>query len=214
VNQRVSLIFNVILGIAVAILYYLHFSSSKTTSGTNESNDSTAIIEEEVIVLDSLPDLGASNGAIAYIDIEELTSKYQYYKDGVSSLENDFKRKQSELLKKEQILQENASRYEKLAPSLSPEARQLREKDLMAEQQSIMEYKDRLEKDLSDKETNFSKEFLKKLDNYLKSLSKEKNYSYVFTYVKGGPSSIVYAKDSLNITNQVIKSLNDQYKKK
>ena len=84
----------------------------------------------------------------------------------------------------------------------------------MEEEKKLIELKDRLEKDLADKQDNFSKEFLMKIDNYLKSLGKEKNYSYVFTYTKGGPSSIVYAKDSLDITKQVVKSLNELYKKK
>jgi len=213
VNQRTSLIFNVILGIAVAVLYFLHFKSSKipVSAGAQTEVDSTVV---EEIVVDSLPNLGSSTGAVAYINWEEFIDKYQYYKDGVNSLENDYKRKGAELMKKQQVLEDNVARYQKLAGSLTPEIRQQREGELMEEEKKLIELKDRLEKDLADKQDNFSKEFLMKIDNYLKSLGKEKNYSYVFTYTKGGPSSIVYAKDSLDITKQVVKSLNELYKKK
>jgi outer membrane protein len=213
VNQRTSLIFNVILGVAVAVLYFLHFNVSKTPVSASDKTDVDSTVVEEIVV-DSLPNLGSSAGAVAYINWDEFIDKYQYYKDGVSSLENDYKRKGGELMKKQQVLEDNVARYQKLAGSLTPEIRQQREGELMEEEKRLIELKDRLEKDLSDKQDNFSKEFLMKIDNYLKSLGKEKNYSYVFTYTKGGPSSIVYAKDSLDITKQVVKSLNDLYKKK
>ena len=78
----------------------------------------------------------------------------------------------------------------------------------------LVELRDRLRSDLAEKQEKFNKDFLNKIDGYLKVLSKEKNYSYVFTYVKGNPATIVYAKDTLNISNQVIHALNEQYKKK
>jgi len=212
VNQRISLILNGVLAVAVIGLYVLHFKGQK---GTNEvSATDTTKTQEAQINLDSLPTIISDNGAIAFIDFEQLTSKYKFYKDGVAALENDFKRKEAELMKKQQVLEENFARYQQLAQSLTPEVREKREKDLMEEEQRLLQLRDRLGKELTDKEANFNKEFLTKIDTYLKTLSKEKNYSYVFTYVKGGPATIVYAKDSLNISTQVINSLNEQYKKK
>lgn len=210
-NQRISLILNGVLAVAVIGLYVLHFKGQKTSQDTS-SNDSTKV--EEALQLDSLPTIISDNGAIAFIDFEQLTTKYKFYKDGVANLENDFKKKEAELMKKQQTLEENVARYQQLAQSLTPEVREKREKDLMEEEQRLLQLRDRLGKELTDKEANFNKEFLMKIDSYLKVLSKEKNYSYVFTYVKGGPATIVYAKDSLNISTQVINSLNEQYKKK
>ena len=211
-NQRISLILNVVLTIAVIGLYVLHFRSGSCTAASPDT-DTTQTVKESTIKLEDLPALGSANGAIAFIDFEKLTDKYQFYKDGVKSLENDYKRKEGELMKKQKTLEENYSRYQQLAPSLTPEIREQREKEIMDEEKRLFDLRDRLAKDLTDKETNFNKDFLLKIDNYLKGLSKEKNYSYIFTYVKGGPSSIVYASDSLNITTEVVNSLNAQYKK-
>lgn len=211
-NQRLSLIINGILAIAVIILFVLHFRDQKAQIA-GATGDSTLVLEE-VLEIDSLPNLGSNNGAIAFIDFEELTNKYQFYKDGIANLENDFKRKEGEFAKKQKTYEENVGRYQQLAQSLTPEVREKREKDLIVEEQTLVELRDRLRADLADKEENFNKNFLKKLDEYLKVLSKEKNYSYVFTYVKGNPATIVYAKDTLNISSQVIDALNTQYKKK
>jgi outer membrane protein len=212
VNQRISLILNGVLALAVIGLYVLHFKGQTTTHAQAIVADST--IEDLAIEFDSLPNLGSNNGAIAFIDFEKLTNKYQFYKDGVTNLENDYKKKEAELMKKQQLLEENFTRYQQLAPSLSPEVREKRENDLREEEQRLFQLRDRLGKDLTDKEATFNKQFLTKIDTYLKALGKERNYSYVFTYVKGGPATIVYAKDTLNISDQVIHALNDQYKKK
>jgi outer membrane protein len=214
VNQRlpiISLILNGVLAIAVVVLYVLHFNGSKSAVAVVDGIDT---IQEAVLELDSLPNLGSNNGAIAFIDFEQLTKKYQFYKDGISNLEKDFQKKEAEFMKKQQAYEESVGRYQQLAASLTPEVREKRERELMEEEQKLVELRDRLRKDLGDKEENFNKDFLNKIDGYLKVLSKEKNYSYVFTYVKGSPATIVYAKDTLNISDQVIYALNEQYKKK
>ncbi len=213
-NQRlplISLILNGVLAIAVIVLYVLHFNGSKSSVAVKDGTDT---IQEALLELDSLPDLGSSNGAIAFIDFEELTKRYQFYKDGIASLEKDFERKEAEFVKKQQTYEENVARYQELAAGYTPDARERRERDLMAEEQKLVELRDRLRSDLAEKQEKFNKDFLNKIDGYLKVLSKEKNYSYVFTYVKGNPATIVYAKDTLNISNQVINALNEQYKKK
>lgn len=210
-NQRISLILNGVLAIAVIVLYVLHFNGQKASTAEVDATDTT---KEVALQLDSLPDLGSNNGAIAFIDFEELTKKYQFYKDGIASLERDFNKKEAEFVKKEQTYQENVGRYQQLAAGFTPEVREKRERDLMEEEQKLVELRDRLRADLADKQENFNKDFLNKIDGYLKVLSKEKNYSYVFTYVKGNPATIVYAKDTLNISDQVIHALNEQYKKK
>ncbi len=211
-NQRISLILNGVLALAVIGLYVLHFKGQKSANVQTIVADST--LEDIAIEFDSLPNLGSNQGAIAFIDFEKLTSKYQFYKDGVTNLENDYKKKEGELMKKQQLLEENFTRYQQLAPSFSPEVREKRENDLREEEQRLFQLRDRLGKDLTEKEATFNKQFLTKIDTYLKTLGKERNYSYVFTYVKGGPATIVYAKDTLNISDQVINALNDQYKKK
>ena len=210
-NQRISLILNGVLAIAVIVLYFLHFNGQKSSS---TQLDATDTIQESSLVLDSLPNLGSNSGAIAFIDFEELTKKYKFYKDGISNLERDFQKKESEFVKKQQTYEENVARYQQMAAGFTAEVREKRERDLMEEEQKLVELRDRLRDDLADKQENFNKEFLNKIDGYLKVLSKEKNFSSVFTYIKGNPATIVYAKDTLNISSQVIHALNEQYLKK
>jgi outer membrane protein len=209
--KNLSLILNGILIVAVAILFYLHFSSPKTSTSTEgttvEKADSTNSLPPV-----KLPEIRSVNGPIAYINYDVLVDKYKYYKDLENQFEGFAKRKESELAKKEQSWMESVERYKQLGESMTPEARAQREQQLSEEQNNLLMLREQMRAEVAEKQANLNKDFLKKIDDYLKQLSKQKNYSYVFTYSKGGPATIVFANDSLEITNQVIEGLNKGYK--
>ncbi len=51
----------------------------------------------------------------------------------------------------------------------------------------------------------------KKIENYLAEYNKDGKYGYIFSHSAG---DFIYFKDSVNnITNNIIKGLNDNYKK-
>jgi outer membrane protein len=206
--KNLSLALNVVLIIAVGVLYYLHFSScSVKPAEVQEDTSSTGISE-------MLPEIRTFNGAIAYINYDSLTEKYEFFKQGVRDLESAYKRKEQEFNNKQQVYQEEVERYQQLAPSLTMDARETRERQLMAKQEELIRLGEKLRDDLKNKEDAFNKEFLKSIDDFLSELNKEKKYSYIFTYSKGGPAHIVFANDSLEITNEVIAGLNKAYKNK
>jgi outer membrane protein len=208
--KNLSLALNAVLLVAVGILYYLHFSKSK--EGLKESTESADTTKNIAPV--PLPEIRTSNGAIAYINYDSLTEKYQFYKDGMKNLESNLTQKENEFQKKQESLRQEMERYQQLAPSLSEESRARKEQELMKQQEQLMILRETLTEELRKLEGTLSKKFLTNIDDYLRQLSKEKNYSYVFTYSKGGPATIVYANDSLEITREVILGLNKAYKAK
>lgn len=216
--KNLSLILNGILAVAVGVLYYFHFNTASPSSNTAlVTTDSLSLAESNVVLEDSLmnlmPDSLPKTGTIAFVDFDELTSRYKFYSDGVKALEIEFKRKQDELASRQKKFEEDVTRYQQLAPNMAEDARAAREKQLAQSEKSLYEFKDNLEGSLAGKEQEFTKSFMKKIDGYFKNLSKEKNYDYIFVYSKGGPSYIVFANENLNITNVTVAGLNRQYKK-
>ena len=207
--KNLSLALNVVLIIAVGVLYYLHFSSASSVAAKNTAEDSLTAAAPV-----PLPEIRTSNGAIGYINYDSLTEKYEFFKKGVKDLENSYKRKEQEFNNKQLAYQEEVERYQQLAPSLTQDARETRERQLLAKQEELIKLGEKLRDDLKYKEDAFNKEFLTSIDNYLNELNKEKKYSYIFTYSKGGPAHIVFANDSLEITSEVIAGLNKAYKAK
>jgi len=220
--KNLSLILNGVLAVAVGVLYYLHFSCAGSCATSKPAAVVTDSLGQEVISEEAMgdsamayiPDSLPPAGNVAFLNFDVLTEKYQFYKDGVKSLESDFRAKQNELVARQKKLEEDFMRYQQLAPTMNEETRAGKEQQLAADEKKLYEFRDQLEGSFAGKEAEFNKAFLTKLDGYFSKLGKEKNYDYVFVYSKGGPSYIVYANENLNITNFTLQGLNSQYKKK
>jgi len=217
--KNLSLILNGVLAVAVGVLYYLHFTCSTrcATPPVAKGTDTLAVAGGEFSgdsVTAYLPDSLPVAGNIAYINLEQLTEKYQFYKDGIKALDKEATVKQNQLLQQQEKWQAEVQRFQQQAASMTEEAGAAKQEQLRADQERLYALRDELEGSLSEKNAVFTKQFLTKLDGYFKGLAKEKNYDYVFVYSKGSPAMIVYANEKLNITNYTLQGLNSQYKKK
>lgn len=205
-----SLGINALLAVAVGILFYMQIKP--TSVDTSELTYDTSATE--TISPDALPTIITNNGGIAFIDKNKLDEQYLLFKDAEAALKKEEEKSQKDLEKRATALQNNVKTYQQLAPSLPAETRTIREKELMQEEESILEYREKLRDEFAKKYEAYNNRYIKSIDDYLKGLSKEKNYDYIFLYSKGEPTVIVYANDSLNITSSVVEALNKSYKKK
>ncbi|MFN8417355.1 MAG: OmpH family outer membrane protein [Cytophagaceae bacterium] len=205
-----SLGINALLAVAVGVLFYMH---SKTCTVSTPENISDTLTSE-TIAPDALPTIVTNNGGIAFIDKTKLDGGYLLFKDAEAALKRENEKSQKDLDKRMVAWESNMKTYEQLAPSLPESTRAIREKELMKERDEILAFREKLEKDFADKYEAYNNRYIKSIDDYLKGLSKEKRYDYIFLYSKGEPTVIVYANDSLNITTSVVDALNKSYKKK
>jgi outer membrane protein len=211
--KNLNALFLAIFGVALVgilvWLFMLHGSVSRLQAENSAMRDSLAIKDSI-----ALPNLPITTGDIAYIDYEQLTSKYDFYSQSLKRLESDFEKKQKDLFSEEKALRASYERYQQLAPSLTKEIAMQKEEELMRKQQELQQKMQKYEADFAQMEQRFQSDFLKNIDSYFRDLSKEKKYDYIFVYSKGAPAVIVYANDSLNITSSAIKGLNLAFKNK
>ena len=102
--------------------------------------------------------------------------------------------------------------FQQNAKALTPDQIQAAEKSLKAEEESLMEYKQKLTAALSDKGQEIDDKLFSAIREYLKKNVGGKSYNYVLGYTKGG--GILYANDSLDITRSLLEGLNKDYKDK
>ena len=76
-NKNFSFILNIVLVIAVGVLYYLHFSSCNTncSSATGGATDSSALVKPAVM---SPKEIKASKSV--YVNLDILYEKYDFIK--------------------------------------------------------------------------------------------------------------------------------------
>ena len=227
--KNASLILNVVLAIAVGVLYYLHFATNSAAISQKddlkpanekeekiiETRPDSLLVSEDSISLEAPAEVNTEiSGKVAYIDLEEFYARYEFYKQGLKNIERSIENKQNQLVSKQKALEEEFVKYQQTAPTLSETYRKTKEQQLMEQEQELYKLRDELQQQQENEFNNFNTSLLKKVDDYVKDLSKKKEYDYVFTYTKGGPSIMVYAKDNLDITGEVVEGLNRAYRKK
>lgn len=194
-NNSLSLILNIVLAAAVAYLYYLHFSGKDA--------DSSAPIAGE----------GSGGGIqIAYINTDSLLSNYKFFEDMQNELAEKKSKAERQLIARGQSLQQEASSVEKRIQAGLMSNNQIKEaqQSLSQKEQELIAYRETIMAGLIEEEKLLNNRLYDTLMAYLKEFNKDKKYHYIFGYTKGG--GILLANDQLDITDQIVKGLNEKYK--
>ena len=209
-SKNISILLNVILVIAVAILYYLHFSAIKLTGDSTSLNDSTSKAKPIVLAPKQI-----RSSKIVYVNLDVLNDKYDYIKDVNKSAKADQQNLENEYQTKAKKLQEDYATFQQKA-----QQGLLSENQASAEQESLLKRKDDLDQielksqSLMEKIQARTDEMNKEMKDYIKEYNKNSNYTYVFAYSAGPLSPLLFANDSMDITNDILDGLNEQYKAK
>ncbi|WP_250630853.1 OmpH family outer membrane protein [Rhodoflexus caldus] len=195
-NNSLSLILNIVLAVAVAFLYYLHFSGKE--SGTH----STPVAGE-----------GQGGAMIAYINTDSLLSNYKFFEDMQNELAEKKGKAERQLISRGQSLQQEASSVEKRIQAGLMTNNQIKEaqQTLGQKEQELIAYRETIMAGLMEEEKVLNNRLYDSLMAYLKEYNKDKKYQYIFGYTKGG--GILLANDKLDVTNDILKGLNERYAK-
>jgi outer membrane protein len=204
--KNLSLILNGVLAIAVAILYYLHFSQPKqvTTVKTPEGKDTIVAVEPVVEAEESeVPSSG-----ILYVDIDTINLKYNYIKTQKAAMEKQGAQAEATLKAKAKVLQDEIMAYQKKAQAgeLTQQQAQSIEKGLGEKQQALALQEQKLSDQLIEKTNKIQEELNKRMKKELKVYLDQYKADYILGYTEG--ANILLTNPKLNITSQVLKKLN------
>lgn len=188
--KNLSLALNGILLIAVIILYYLHFS------GPSKSTGSIAT--------------GPSNLKIAYINSDSVLKYYDYFKVNRERLEAKGKKLDADLRNRAENLQKDIESYQRNLSNLTIGQAKAIEEDLGKKQQNLRLYQESLSQEMMVDEGKMNQDLYAKVTAFLKKFGQERGLQVV---LKFDPSSdLLFGGDSLDITQEVIKGLNEDFK--
>lgn len=193
--KKLPLIFSVVSLIAVIALFVIEFTDNE--KGEESSMD--AVVEK------------ISNGKIAYVEIDSIVSNFDMY----------FKLRE-ELLGKQQSsdaeLNARGSQYEAGAKDYEEKVRkglvtranaaQMQEA-LMQQQQELVNLRDQLQYQLMEEEQVMNRTILDYIYSYLEVYTEKNSYEYIFGKSFGG--QLLYGNKGLDITESVLKGLNEYY---
>lgn len=192
--KNASLVLNIVLAIAVAILYYLHFKDRQPAEAAVKTP--VAVKAKENV----------------YVNVDSLLTKYEFFKDTQKVLESKKFQLENELATKGRNLQNKAAFFQQKAPTMTMEQGRATEASLQKEQQDILQYRERAAQSLALEEQKKNEELYNKIYDYLKKYNAENKYEFVLGYTKGG--GILFADTDNDVTKKVLDGLNKEYKEK
>ena len=147
---------------------------------------------------------------IAYVDVEEILKEYEGSKRAEEEMRAHSDKIAQELDQLAQPFQQKVQEYQQNSKNLSESEKTAKEQELMQEQQMIQRRQQLAQQQVQE-------EGQKKIDiinDDIESFLAEYAQSHGFTFILGTSNqtkSILYGDESLNITEEVITSLNENY---
>ena len=197
--KKISLWLNVVLIIAVAGIYFLHFTGNKTSKAEVSADGTEQVIDRDY--------------AIAYIDIDTLVSNYDLFIDKRDDLAQKRNESEAELqIKSRNFENEVRDFQDKVNKGLITRTKaQILQQQLAQKEQELYATRDNLGRQLAEEEQVMYRQVLNEVMSYLEEYNKEYNYKYIFSKSFGG--QLLYTDKSLNITNDVLTGINEKYGK-
>lgn len=188
--KNLSLILNIVLFAAVAVLYYLHFSTQKSSAKSTE--------------ISAPKDLN-----IAYINSDSVLKYYDYFKVNRDKLESKGKKLDQDLRNRAQSFQNDYEAYQRNVSNLTIGQAKAVEEDLAKKQQNLQLYQQSLSQEMSVEEGKMTQELYKRVTDHLKVYGEQNGLQIVLKY--DPTSDVLFGGPSLDITKQVVDGLNKKY---
>lgn len=206
--KNINLILNIILSLAVIILFYLHFSGSSKegTSGKPAANSS---VKKDTLAPVKPSEIKASE--IVYVNIDSLDAHYQYIIDNSALMNKKQATLEAEYERMGQAFQKDYEDFQKAAQAgvLSGDALEKVKGQLAAKQNAITEKQNQiraLEADAQKKQGDMRQ----RLSSFLARYNSAGHYKFILTY-SGNLTNVLLARPDLDVSADVIKGLNEEY---
>jgi len=154
---------------------------------------------------------GNKSLTVVFVNADSLNEKYEFVKGLKHDLEGTGKRLQAEIYAEQSSFEKEASDFQRqvAANTISEDKAKMQYEALMQKQQAIVEKKDRFTQQVADMELNMNLRLLDTITNFLKRYNRIYKFDYIMTYKTTG--DILIANDTLDITSDVLRSLNKEY---
>ena len=193
--KNVTLGLNVVLGMAVAVLFYLHFASPV--------NNSISTVGTKAVPSGSFK--------IAYFETDSIQNQFEYFKEISTELQAKDHANAKILGDMKNTFGTKYQELQKVGASLSQAELASKQQELMQMEKTFQGKEKMMSDEMQDDQFKKLQDVKKKIEDYLKEYNKDKGYAFIFS----SSPDLMYLKDSLyDITPDVIRGLNALYKKK
>jgi len=196
--KQLSLILNIVLLVAVGILYYLHFSGGKKD---NKIADTPVVSNTKTNIPQGAP-------LIAYVELDSLYGNIPAIKQAKIDVEAQQKNIQSDYERSINFLYQERETFSKRT-NITQHDVDTFQAGFTKRQQDVESSKQERIEELSSRSARIMQETQNKLKAFLDEYNQQKKYTYIFA-TGTGLDYMFYKDSALNITQDVLKGLNSK----
>ena len=198
--DKISYAISGVLAIAVIILFVLFFTSKNNSpsdirSVKFEGGDSTA----------SLP--------IAYVNVDSLLVKYQFAKDASAKLLSKYNASNNAVAQKQRTFEAEATEFQRKVQQnafISEDRARQEGQRLQKMEADLQQMVQRLQTEFAQEQQRMNEQVTDSVRSNLELYNKTANYEVIFS--DRAMDNILIAKDSYDITDEILILLNSRYK--
>jgi outer membrane protein len=153
-----------------------------------------------------------SSSQLVYVDVNKLMEGYKRTKVAKAEFDKKAGTMKANVDSLVTGWQKELKNYEKERASLSPKELKLKQELLQNKQQQINGYQEAIQKKIQEEDKKVTQTVINDINDYVKEYGKSKGYKIIFGASGGG--NIMYADESTDLTEVVLKGLNAEYDKK
>ena len=196
--KNLSIGLNVLLLIAVIVLYILHFSGNgKSTS--NQGGTATVNADAKIV----------------YINMDTLLNNYTQSRELNEAFLKKLEANRTELNIKVKNFDREAAEFRNKVENngfMTRERAEQAQMDLMIKQQNLQKLQQEMTENAQREQMEINRKLYDAITNFLTEYNKAKGFQLILSTTLGG--SVLFAQEGFDITNEVVSQLNEQYAKK
>ena len=188
----------IILFVLLAVLYFIQFSSSSNT-------ENIPIVEKEL----AIQPLNKGGLNIAFVNSDTVSKYYEFAKKIQKTLTTKRSEAEGQIKSKYFAYESLVQEFEKASPIMGDREKMEKAQKIRLLEQEIMQVEQQLSEQVSRQELELTQSYIVKTNDYMQEIGKTLGYDYVMSYRVGG--AMLYANERHDITNEIIKLLNERY---
>jgi len=212
-NSKTNLVINIILIVAVVILFVLQYIGN---NGSNSEVADNVAVDSSVVIKNSVQEAPKSvempgNFSVAYVNTDTLMAQYGYYIDAVKKIEAYEKQLRRQYENKASKLKVDYETYvsQGKAGMLTLQQQKDTEAKLTQQQNDLLQMEQTMTQESGLKRQEISGKVTQSIVNFLNGYRVENNYTFIFQY--GSMSALLSANPNYDITKEVVERLNRKY---
>ncbi len=157
----------------------------------------------------------AGQPKFAFYNSDSVMLKYEFYKVTKKDLETKQRLMQSDFSTRQSQFENSVVAFQNTAGTMTASKIEETKQSLGKKEQELREYGQTQEQNFIKQSQDLNEKMSNNIADYVKKYAEANGLTFVFAHSKASVAlGLVYAKDSYDVTADIVKGLNEEYKKK